>query len=155
MGTTFHVAPPSWVMRSWVGGLAGGPANPWMTTPWVAVVKPRSLNPVPPSWKSAAVTHVRPPSVERYSQLPADTADTTTVLAEAAAIVPESPAIGGVPTARLDPFSVSTTLLSMLPAAPDPLQSVKSRVVSGAANAVSWYPAVTEQGLGKGCQLSG
>jgi hypothetical protein len=49
MGKTVQVAPPSVVMSSWLATSAGGPGSPWIATPWVAVVKPRSLKPMPPS----------------------------------------------------------------------------------------------------------
>ena len=60
--TCRQVRPPSWVSISWPAKplLAG----PWMATPSLAVVNPRSAQPCPPSGSVRTVCHCAAPSPE-------------------------------------------------------------------------------------------
>jgi len=60
--TCRQVRPASWVSISWPAKplLAG----PWMTTPSLAVVNPRSAQPYPPSGSVSTVCHCAAPSPE-------------------------------------------------------------------------------------------
>jgi hypothetical protein len=96
---------------------------PWMTTPCVLVVKPRSLKPILPSVSVRTVDRVWLPSADRYKKLAPEAAETTSVRDAVAASASASPPDGVFPATVLVPPCVTTTVLVELPAAPFPLHS--------------------------------
>ena len=100
--TWCQVVPPSEVRNSCPGRWVELPsplAGPCTTTPSVAVVKPRSAQPTPPSYCSFTIRQVTPPLPEWNSQLAALAVAMATSPVVVAAIVPPSPAGLGVPAA--------------------------------------------------------